>query len=162
MNMKTGSVFFMSVFGGCGLLLLGAGLLGRTGGPGLALGGSISLVVGLFGASILRISDRDAIETKSRLLTEGIPGQARVLGISRTGWSERKSGYNIGISFDLLVQLPEREPYEVIHHRQMVPDIHIPAIQPGLNINVLVDPERNQELIINFGPTSASPGQAAC
>ncbi len=142
--------------------MLLAGLVVRGGSAGFLVGGGVSLGVGVLGAAVLGLSSRYVMaDSNPSLLTEGIPGTARVLAIARTGWSERKSGYDIGIAFNLLVQLPEREPFEVLHHRQMVPDIHIPAIQPGLTINVLVDPERNQELIINFGPTGASPGQTA-
>jgi hypothetical protein len=147
---KAGSAFFLGVFGGCGVLMLAAALLRRNVEAGLIVSGAISIAVGLFGAAALGLYHRYAPPSDRRFRSRGRPGMARILDITRTGLAERNAGYDIGIAFDLLVHLPEREAYEVTNHRQMVPDIHIPAIQPGMSVRVFVHPDKDDELIIDF------------
>ena len=150
---KTSALFFLSIFGGCGIALLLVPFLFRAADPGFIFAGFLSLALGILGAAVFWLSNSQNAKAKPGLLVEGRPGSALILSISRTGMVERKSGYNLGIAFNLLVQLPDRAPYGVFHHYQMVPDIHIPAIQPGMTVCVMVRPGNDQELIIDFDRT---------
>lgn len=150
---NSGAGFFLVVFGGCGAAMLAAGFLWRRSEDGLLIGGAASTIVGLFGWAAFALSSRSG-PTNLRLLSQGRPGIARILDITRTGLAERNTGYDIGIAFVLLVYLPEREAYEVTNHRQMVQDIHIPAIQPGMTVRVFVHPDKDQELFIDFVPAA--------
>lgn len=153
---KAGAAFFLGVFGGSGVLMLAAALLWRNAEAGLIVGGAISVVVGIFGAATFGLYYRYAPPSDRRFIPQGRPGIARVLDITRTGLTERNEGYDIGIAFDLMVHLPEREAYELTNHRQMVPDIHIPAIQPGMTVRVFVHPDKDDELIIDFSPAQTT------
>jgi hypothetical protein len=92
----------------------------------------------------------------------GLPGQATVLGMQETGVT--MTGFGAGpeaamLGFELLVQLPGRDPYQV-SIKQQVPRMLLGAVLPGSVVSVAADPNDLSKVRIDFttAPRPAAMG----
>lgn len=93
----------------------------------------------------IRFMGRQQAET-GPMLQEGIHGQASIVGVTQTGMYMNKQPR---IVMDLLVQLPDRQPYQV-RHSEFVPLIMIGRLTSGQPLPVVVDRANPQKLIIDW------------
>ncbi len=80
------------------------------------------------------------------LVEHGIKGTARIMQTEQTGTFVNN---NPQVRFKLLIELPDRPPYEV-PHLQIVDLIHLGAINPGSSLGVYVDPENSRNLLLDL------------
>lgn len=122
--------------------------------------GGLFLIIALIFFVFIRFSGRQEAEL-SRLRTEGIAGQATVVGVTQTGVYMNRQPKVI---MDLLVQLPDRQPYQV-RHSEYVPLIMTGRLTSGQPLPVMVDRTNPQKLLIDwsgsFTGAFAMPQQAA-
>ncbi|MEZ4595644.1 MAG: hypothetical protein R3C32_01745 [Chloroflexota bacterium] len=90
---------------------------------------------------------------RRRLLREGIPGQATILSIE--GGNMVINNINYLMTFQLLVSIPGRQPYQV-EHKQLVPIFAIASLPIGASVPVMVDRANPDKLTIDLaGEASA-------
>lgn len=133
MNPKLLALFMPPMWGGVGLIIFGA----TTGNDNLIGIGVGIFVVTFIAALVLKISKADsAHKALGELWRTGTPAKAKILNIQTNG-----SGMNDNprIQFDLEIVVEGRAPYK-LHTDFMVSKIRLPAIQPGEEIEVRVDP----------------------
>jgi hypothetical protein len=161
--MKLVALLFMVV----GLGFLATGLLGWfDDDPVLPwfMGGLFVFIAVVFWIFI-RYMGRQQTEA-NRLQRDGIAGQATIASLTQTGMYLNKQPK---IVMDLLVQLPDRQPYQV-RHSEFVPLIMLGRLTSGAPLPVMVDPANPQKLHIDWsgslqsafaGPGTISPAEAS-
>ncbi|MFH1684566.1 MAG: hypothetical protein ABIA67_06765, partial [Candidatus Margulisiibacteriota bacterium] len=92
---------------------------------------------------------------KQRLMKEGVPGTATILGMQETGVSMQGGLYFL-VKFVLQVTPKGRSPYQV-ETKSMVSRLTIAQFQPGAVISVMIDPNDPQKVAM-MDQTSASAG----
>lgn len=90
---------------------------------------------------------------RSRLLREGIPGEATI--VSLDGGSMVVNNINYLMNFRLLVTVPGRPPYQVTH-KQLVPIFSIASLPIGGTVPVMVDTRDPQRLTIDLAGQAAA------
>ncbi|MFN8521413.1 MAG: hypothetical protein U0667_18990, partial [Chloroflexota bacterium] len=95
---------------------------------------------------------------RQRLLREGIAGQATILSIG--GGRMVVNNINYLMTFQLMVSVPGRQPYQV-EHRQLVPIFAIASIPVGSTVSVLVDREDPTKLTLDLAGEAVTMRQAA-
>ena len=138
----------MLLFMGILWLVIAAGLyLGLSGIP--AAGGTITFLVVLFaiigGVMIVAafFVGRMAADTR-RVATVGLPGTARIVGLTQTGMSLNDQPQ---IGMDLEVSVPGLPAYRA-QHKEFVPLLLLARLQPGGMIAVRVDPANPHKLVV--------------
>lgn len=118
-------------FGGVGLAttFLGPELASTVQGVVIAV-----IVVGTIGFSLRTVLRGPALRRK--LAQTGVAGSAELLSIEQTGTRVNDQPM---LRFKMLVHLPNRPPYTALHH-EVVAQIRLSSIGPGVQVPVRVDP----------------------
>lgn len=95
---------------------------------------------------------------RRRLLREGIPGQATILSIE--GGNMVINNINYLMTFQLLVSIPGRQPYQV-EHKQLVPIFAIASLPIGASVPVMVDRANPDKLTIDLAGEASAMRRAA-
>ena len=85
---------------------------------------------------------------RKKILANGVAGQALVMGASPTGTII--NGVNYVVKFQLRVQIPGREPYDV-ETKDTLPITAMGAVSPGTTLAVKVDPAKPADVAIDWG-----------
>jgi hypothetical protein len=95
---------------------------------------------------------------RRKLLAKGVAGEALVMGVAPTGTII--NGVNYVVKFQLRVQLPGREPYDV-EAKDTIPITSMGAISPGTTVAVKVDPAKPSAVAIDWSQGVLVSGGAA-
>jgi hypothetical protein len=95
---------------------------------------------------------------RRKLLSSGVAGEALVMGAAPTGTII--NGVNYVVKFQLRVQIPGREPYDV-EAKDTIPITAMGAISPGTTVQVKVDPAKPSAVAIDWSQGVQAGGGAS-
>ena len=72
---------------------------------------------------------------RKRLMKEGVAGTAQLVSVEQTGTRVNDQPM---LRLRMLVTVPNKAPYSVLH-KEVVPLIRLPEVQPGAQLHVRVD-----------------------
>jgi len=137
---------------GAGACVLGAILLGGEARGGLAIGaiilGSTGFMFSVFGRAMGRLSGMT-----DRMQQVGIPGTATIVAV---GDSRVTINNDPVVKFVLDVVVGDGIPYRV-ETRQLVSRVLIGAVLPGTKVAVRVDPDRKDDVAIDWSQEAQPP-----
>jgi hypothetical protein len=137
---------------GAGACVLGAILLGGEARGGLAIGaivlGATGFVFSVFGKAMGRLSGMS-----DRMQQVGIPGTATIVAV---GDSRVTINNDPVVKFVLDVVVGDGIPYRV-ETRQLVSRVAIGAVLPGTKVAVRVDPDRKDDVAIDWSQEAQPP-----
>ncbi|MBI5156452.1 MAG: hypothetical protein HZA58_00410 [Acidimicrobiia bacterium] len=136
--------------------LAGAVLLGGEARGGLVIGaivlGSTGFMFSVFGKAMGRLSGMT-----DRMQQVGIPGTATIVAV---GDSRVTINNDPVVKFVLDVVVGDGIPYRV-ETRQLVSRVLIGAVVPGAKVAVRVDPDRREDVAIDWSQQAQSPAAAS-
>ena len=136
---RTILLFLPALWTGVGFMIYG----GATNNGDMIGIGVLIFVVSLISALALKASKSSAAHRKrGELWRSGTAAKAKILDIRTKG-----GGLNDNplIQFHLQVSAPDQDPYDV-HTEFIVSKIRLPAIQPGEEIDIRIDPADPQRI----------------
>jgi hypothetical protein len=113
--------------------------------PGVMVAGTAFTVLpkfkGMVGNATAQV---DALAHKNQLAMTGLPAMGRLLYVQQTG---RMVNFNPEVLASVEVHHPQMGPYQV-QTTVVVPQIAIPRMQPGAQVEVRVNPQNPQDVAI--------------
>jgi hypothetical protein len=100
---------------------------------------------------------RNRAAESDKIDTIGLPGQATITGLTQTGMSLND---NPQMKMDLSVSLPGMQPYDATH-KEFVPLMLLPQVQPGAVLPVHVDRDDPAKIVIDWDAPMPVPVAAA-
>ena len=152
---KMNAGIWIGLVGGLIGLIVGVGAVIKTGGSsGIYFGLGMLLIFGGVFYLIYRLIFKPMINA-SRLQKNGLSGKARILSVQDTGVTINN---NPQVKLTLEVKHPLGHTYSS-HCRVIVSRINPGAYAPGMEIPVKIDPQNEQNVVIDFTPTQAGNQQ---
>ena len=110
-------------------------------------GGTVVTIVFTIGITWFAIRlVRKAVWPDRTVLEQGIPAQAKIVGVQQTGVLVN---HQPQIVFELEVQPPGGAPYRA-QAKAVVPMVHIPQLQPGAEVPVKIHPADPTKVVLDL------------
>ncbi|MFZ9388149.1 MAG: hypothetical protein ACO25B_09730 [Chitinophagaceae bacterium] len=154
--MKLNAGAWIGIIGGIIGLLVGIGaVVMTTGSMGIYLAGGMLLLFGGVFYLMYRVFFRPMINA-SRLQKTGLPGTARILEVKDTGVTINN---NPQVKLILEVRNSYGQKYQA-ETRVIVSRINPGAYAPGMEVPVKIDPENEQNVVLDFSRPATPPRSA--
>jgi hypothetical protein len=121
---------------------------------GLIVGGGAGLGVGGLCCIIVGFAIRASSARRRRLVASGVPGTARVLGVTQTAMYMNNQPV---VELELEITPAGGGPY-VVSKREMVPMVMAGRLTDGNPLQVMVNPNKADDFIIQWDTAPKLPG----
>jgi hypothetical protein len=105
---------------------------------------SIALTIGII--VFIRRFIKKTVGPNRGIIENGIPAQAKIVGLRQTGMMLNNQPQ---VEFDLKVQPPGGRPYRA-QTKAIIPLIHIPQFQPGVDLPVKIHPSNPLQVALDI------------
>ncbi len=131
-------------------LVLGGAFLSETFVPAelqpIFIGALVVLTTGFSLVMVFGTLFKGAARRKA-LLSQGVDGSAKLMVVEQTGTRVNDQPM---LQLRMMVEVPGGSPYSVLH-REVVPQIRLAQLQPGIHLPVKVDPRDPRNMAIAWG-----------
>lgn len=109
--------------------------------------GGLVVLTSLFSFGILFSSLFKGAARRKALLRQGVDASAKLMVVEQTGTRVNDQPM---LQLRMMVEVPGKSPYSVLH-REVVPQIRLAQLQPGMHLPVKVDPKDPRNMAIAWG-----------